>query len=313
MAIMNKLTMMLLAPNLQVKVWGGQKLKAFKELNHFDESEGGLGETWEVSCHPSGPSTYLGKDIRKDIDEEKLPYLVKFIDTAAELSIQVHPDDDYAKEHEDSKGKTESWLILASDEGSGIYLGLKPGVNKANLEIALSNKEDLSLLLNFYPVKVGDFFYVPAGTIHAIGKGVTLAEIQQSSGVTYRVWDWDRLGIDGKHRELHVKKSLDVISFDPKCNKLEAFYYQNERSNNESCLKLVEHSDFVVDRYYNQECLISLKGDHYHSLLVLEGSVSVEIENVSQVVECYQAVLIVSGVEMLVRATKGKARYLHIY
>ena len=301
--------------SLKGKVWGGDRLKGLKGISVFDESEGKLGETWEVSCHKDGPSLFQGQSIGDLIDEAKLPYLVKFIDTTDNLSIQVHPDDDYAKRYENSKGKTECWLILSSDEGAGIYLGLKPGVSKKDLESSLNRKDDLNHLLNFYPVKRGDFFYVPAGTIHAIGNGVTLAEVQQSSGITYRVWDWNRLGVDGKARELHIEKSLDVINFAPECNTKDYFCYQEFDKPSLKSLNLIKHDDFCID-IVNSEHYEVNKGEddrRYHSLLVLEGEVDVLIGGKSYSLKGYDAGLVIKNETFEVISNSSKAKYLHIY
>jgi mannose-6-phosphate isomerase len=296
-------------------VWGGDKLVKLKSRKDFDKSNGGLGETWEVSGHSSGPSFIAGKPLYDVLDTDKLPYLVKFIDAADDLSIQVHPGDEYAKRVEGEKGKTESWLILDHDEGAGIYLGLKDGVDSERLKSALSNKENINELLNFIPVKKGDFFFVPAGTIHAIGKGVTLAEIQQNSGVTYRVWDWNRLGVDGKARDIHVDKSLDVINFETSKNQLDYFSFKecSQTSNDE----LINHVDFKVDYYCDGLDKTLEIGDrgHYHSLLVLNGEVKIKENDGDVVLNSFEAGIF-SGLECADRMKIEVAehtQYLHIY
>ena len=236
-----------LKPSIVEKIWGGKKLAQMKNMN--DGKYDQIGETWEVSLLKEGPSYSedTGEEISSLFGSESFQYLVKFIDASDDLSIQVHPDDEYAK-NEDSLGKTECWFILATDQGCGIYLGLREGVDKRRLEQAILEKEDVSKLLNFVPVKEGDFFFVPAGTIHAIGKGVTLAEVQQSSGITYRVWDWNRVDSEGKSRELHVDKALDVINFEEESNRLESFKMEGEVKSG-SLKTLIQHRDFNVDYY----------------------------------------------------------------
>ena len=248
-----------LKPHLVTKVWGGENLKKIREAEAFN---GPLGESWEVSCLEEGPCLVKKEDqwvsLNELISTEKLPYLVKYIDTTDNLSIQVHPGDEFARLHESSSGKTECWLILDSQVGSGIYLGLRPGITSAQIEMAIKNKEDLSKLLNFYPVKRGDFFFVPSGSIHAIGKGVTLAEIQQSSGITYRVWDWNRLGLDGKERELHIEKALKVVEFDQSKNSLEYFKSMKKLLSQEGRVELIRHRDFNVDLYNTNNSTIQI-------------------------------------------------------
>jgi mannose-6-phosphate isomerase len=239
-----------LEPHLVSKVWGGEKLKSLKGFHSF---EGPLGETWEVSRLSEGCTAVRGLGDEGHLSqltcESELPYLVKFIDTTDNLSVQVHPGDSYAKEHENSKGKTECWLILDAVEGSGIYLGLKPNITKEQFKKSILEKEDLSQFMNYYPVKKGDFFYVSAGSIHAIGSGVTLAEIQQSSGVTYRVWDWNRVGLDGKERELHIEKALQVIEFENEKNSSDFFQMKKSLLSQIGKVELVRHEDFNVDLY----------------------------------------------------------------
>lgn len=284
----------LLTPHLVTKVWGGEKLAKLKGLSGNKEILP-LGETWEVSRHGDGPSLFEnGQSLENNLSFDELPYLVKFIDTTDNLSIQVHPDDEYAARVEKSSGKTECWLILESEPQAGIYLGLKEGVDQSHLQECLNKKEDLSKLMVFYPVKRGDFFFVPAGSIHAIGKGVTLAEIQQSSGITYRVWDWNRVGLDGKPRELHVDKALDVINFSPDDNRAETFMvrkniFQDKRG------ELISHRDFHVDFYClepNEKLKVLKKNNSRRgSLMCLQGGIEVNGKEVL----AYQCALLPSG------------------
>ncbi|MBT5095743.1 MAG: class I mannose-6-phosphate isomerase, partial [Halobacteriovoraceae bacterium] len=161
-----------LDPHIMQKIWGGQRLSKIGK-----GKQANIGETWEVSDHPDGPALFNGQALSQ-ILPNPLSYLVKLIDTSDNLSVQVHPHEEYAKEHENSHGKTECWVILDADPGAGIYLGLKEGCNKASFEEALKTGCEMDKFLNFYPVSAGDFFFVAAGTIHAIGKGVFLAEVQ---------------------------------------------------------------------------------------------------------------------------------------
>lgn len=208
-----------LSPALKDYIWGGYKLKGM-----FGRDNGGkkISESWEVSVHPDGPSLcpdgetlaeYL-KAHPEAVDAEKrlLPILVKFIDAAQNLSVQVHPDDEYARRVEDDNGKTEMWYIISADEGAGIYCGFREDVDKTQF-LAKVKDGSVEECLNFIPVKAGDCFLIKAGTVHAIGAGCVICEIQQSSNVTYRVYDYNRRGADGKLRPLHVEKAMDVINF----------------------------------------------------------------------------------------------------
>lgn len=260
-------------PHLVSTVWGGEKLKKYK-LSEESSFEGPLGETWEVSTLENGLSLCEdGRSLNDILEGKVLPYLIKFIDTNQNLSIQVHPDNEYAHIHEDALGKEECWYILDAEEGSGIYLGLKEGITKDDLQKSIEEGEEVNELLNFIEVQKGDFFNLPAGSIHAIGSGVTLVEVQQNSGVTYRVWDWNRMGLDGKPRELHVKKAMDVINFDPKENRLDFFQYKN----------LKESGILTSNEYFNarlkilekdQESAISLNG--ISSVVVLSGECDID-------------------------------------
>ncbi len=195
-------------------LWGGRKLNAL-----YGRENGGdkISESWELSVHPDGVSEPLLDYLTQNptaVDGRggSLPILIKYIDAAQNLSVQVHPNDEYAQRVEGDNGKTEVWYILSADEGAGIYCGFQRDTTKAEF---LSKVQDGTVeeLLNFIPVKAGDCFLIEAGTVHAIGAGCVICEIQQSSNVTYRVYDYNRRGADGKLRPLHVEKAVEVIDF----------------------------------------------------------------------------------------------------
>jgi mannose-6-phosphate isomerase len=226
-------------PIYKEKIWGGRKLA---ELFDRDLPEGQIGESWDVAAHPNGMSVVdqgelEGRTLQELIEmygselgvsEEKFPLLLKFIDAADDLSVQVHPDDDYAAAHEgDELGKTEMWYIVHSEPGGRIIWGTKEGVTRDDFARALQTGGQAVLdCLNQVEVKAGDIFPISAGLIHALGKGVVVAEIQQNSDTTYRVYDWDRVDETGKGRELHIDKALDVTDFSPEAR---SFDYQYER------------------------------------------------------------------------------------
>lgn len=258
-----------LRPTIVRKIWGGHKLESMK----------GLGTSSDAGLMPVGETL--------EINEAHLSYLAKFIDTSDELSIQVHPGDEYARIHENSLGKTECWIILEAAPGAGIYLGLKPYVTKALLKSALLEKRSINELLNFYPVKSGDFFYVTSGSIHAIGKDISLAEVQQNSGITYRVWDWNREG-----RELHIEKSLDVINFDPTCNSLEFFRKKENLFHAPGQAELCNHPGFhlhLLNMKKGEKVVIDLSQEgRPASILNLNGEVLINGEKTKS----YDAVLL---------------------
>lgn len=210
-------------------VWGGNRLKPFKNLPPDDEP---VGESWEVSAIPScssivrnGPLTgrdlisltqeyaqlLLGESVHRKYGTD-FPLLVKFIDAAKDLSIQVHPDDDMARSRHNCFGKTEMWYVMKAEPNAHLFLGLSQSISKYEYE---KRVEDGSIceVLTRIDVREGDVFYIPAGRIHAICGGVLLAEIQQSSDITYRIFDYNRPGLDGKLRQLHVREARDAIDY----------------------------------------------------------------------------------------------------
>lgn len=210
--------MIKLNPVLKDYIWGGMK---FGEM--YGRNNGGkkMSESWEVSVHPDGQSTYFGGTLSGFLDKNPqavdkagspFPVLIKYIDAVQNLSVQVHPNDEYARRVENDNGKTEMWYILGTDEGAGIYCGFKRDTDKEEF-LAKVKDGTVEELLNFIPVKEGDCFLIEAGTVHAIGAGCVICEVQQSSNVTYRVYDYNRRGADGKLRPLHVEKAVDVINF----------------------------------------------------------------------------------------------------
>lgn len=208
-----------LYPACKSIIWGGDKLK-----KHYGKQTDAdpLAETWELSFHKDGQSRLSDGTPLSAVATEKdlgenckgfpfFPVLVKLIDANAKLSVQVHPADEYALKHENSLGKTEMWYIVDAEEGAGIYLGFKEDITKEELENAIK-AQTLTEYLQFIPVKAGECYFIPAGTIHAICEGCLICEIQQNSNITYRVYDYGRKGADGKERELHIEKALDVTN-----------------------------------------------------------------------------------------------------
>lgn len=217
-----------LAPAFKDYIWGGSFLKTEYNVTDMDR----VAEAWVLSCHKDGASTviggkYDGKTLSEALSElgpealgknaekfEFFPQLIKLIDARDNLSVQVHPSDEFALENEGQYGKTEIWYILDAVEGAGIYYGFKKKITQKQF-IEHLNNNTLMDVLQFVPVKAGESYFIPSGTVHAIGKGLLIAEVQQNSNVTYRVYDFGRVGADGKPRELHVDKAKQVINFSP--------------------------------------------------------------------------------------------------
>ena len=210
-----------LYPECKDNIWGGVMLRE-KYGKQTDKMP--VAESWELSFHKDGPTrladgktlqeTATAADLGKNCESFPFfPTLIKFIDAKQDLSVQVHPSDDYALANENSFGKTEMWYIVEADEGAGIYLGFKKPVTKAEYEQAIAEKR-LTELLNFFEVKAGECYFIPSGTIHAIASGCLICEIQQNSNLTYRVYDYGRKDKNGNERELHVEKALKVTCLD---------------------------------------------------------------------------------------------------
>lgn len=206
-------------PNCKEYIWGGNKLREYG----IKSSLNNIAEAWIFSFNENGLSFDSDNNpINKILTKEDLgkkyegfpffPYLIKFIDANDNLSIQVHPSDEYALKNENSYGKTEMWYILEAEKDAYLYLGLNDNYSPNEVKEAINNNT-ICNLLNKVNVKPGDCYFVEAGTIHAIGKGIVLIEIQQNSALTYRVYDYDRVDKNGNHRELHVDKALKVINF----------------------------------------------------------------------------------------------------
>lgn len=209
-----------LISQMQPKIWGGTKLR---DYFGYDIPCKQTGEYWAISAHPNGVSRvangeFAGHTLDKlyvqqpqlfgNPKDKVFPLLTKILDANDWLSVQVHPDDTYALKHEGELGKTECWYVIAADEGAEIIYGHEAKSQEVFQEMI--EKGDWDNLLTRVPVKAGDFFYVPSGTIHAIGKGIMILETQQSSDTTYRVYDFDRKDDSGQTRELHLKQSIDV-------------------------------------------------------------------------------------------------------
>ena len=266
-----------LYPECKDYLWGGEKLKT-KYGKQTDKSP--CAESWELSFHKDGLTRLSnGKTLLETATETDLgtncknfpffPVLIKFIDAKQDLSVQVHPSDEYALKHENSFGKTEMWYIVEAEQGAGIYLGFNHNVTKEEYERAIQENR-LTELLNFYEVKAGDCYFIPSGTIHAIGKGCLICEIQQNSNLTYRVYDYGRKDKDGNERELHIHKALKVTSlrkFEPitftdclgKCKYFTVEKYEingeKEMTANETsfqCITCVKGNGFIDQRAFVQ-------------------------------------------------------------
>lgn len=261
-----------LTPACKDYLWGGEKLR---ENYHIESDCEPLAEAWMLSCHPDGMSRlaegeWAGLTLPEAAAEyrgnffgtlcarfEEFPMLVKLIDAKKALSVQVHPDDDYARREEHQSGKAEMWVVLEAEPGAALYYGFARGVTREEIRKSLTDNT-LTDLLRRVPVKAGDVFYIPPGTVHAIGAGMVIAEIQQSSNVTYRLYDYGRLGADGKPRALHVERSLAVLNTEPMKSEWDFGGH------------LGQHRNFTVDRLQGTAAGCC-GGESFAGLLVTAG------------------------------------------
>ena len=259
-------------------LWGGRRL-----VEEYGKEACGevLAETWELSCHPDGPSViengvHAGKTLQQYIEEQgkavlgthcrrfrDFPILVKFIDAKDNLSIQVHPDNRYALSHEGQYGKTEMWYVMDAGKDAFLYYGFRKEISTAEFERRI-RENTLLKVLNAVPVQKGDVLFIESGTLHAIGKDILIAEIQQNSNVTYRVYDYGRVGKDGRKRDLHIEKALAVTNLVPIIRDKSSYPH------------VADCDYFTVDKLnLDGRILKKLEGsvseDSFASILVLDG------------------------------------------
>lgn len=289
----------LLEPVGKDYLWGGQRLK---DEFHKKIDMVPLAETWECSTHPDGPSLVKSGELAgMKLDEVlckhpeylgshpctmgELPILIKLIDASQDLSVQVHPTDEFAFANEDGdSGKSEMWYVLDAAPGAELIYGLKQDVSREELEEALK-RGDVDRMLRHIPINKDDVFYIPAGTIHALGDGALVAEIQQNSNLTYRMYDYERLDKDGKKRPLHVEKALEVAcltrSVSPR-QPMRVLRYQPGMARELLCrCKYFEVHRMLMNTTHRQKLTFSADTLSFRVLLCIEGQGSMEFEGES--------------------------------
>lgn len=273
-------------PKLQEKIWGGTKLR---DIYGYTLPSEGTGECWAISAHPDGTGTvaegeYAGipldilyaehPELFGNPSSEVFPLMAKIIDAKENLSVQVHPDDDYGLKHAGEQGKTECWYIIDAEEDAEIIYGHNATTKEQFKKmIDEGNWQDL---LRSVKVKAGDFYYVPSGTIHAIGAGILTLETQQSSNTTYRVYDYDRLDDTGCKRELHIQQSLEV-SMIPHRDYVNHFEVNSTDGN--TLTTFIKSDYFTVHKWDIQTHMDFKKKAPYTLVSVIEGAGELTIAN----------------------------------
>lgn len=304
-------------PILQPKIWGGDLLH---ELLGKKEKSESIGESWEISDVDGFHSViqngdFKGLTLHKLISQEKerilgqevfaaygekFPLLIKFLDARVPLSIQVHPDDQWANKLENGHGKTEMWYILHAEKDAGIYLGWKEDMTEKEVKKALSSDNIQDYLQKFVPKK-GDVFFVPAKTVHSIGKGVVLAEIQQTSDITYRLYDFKRKE-KGELRDLHIDKGLQVMNYNHNPNlKIDYIPVENQMVN-------VLKEDYFIMKFLSLKGKIDLKthGD-FQVFINISGTTHFEVDGEITTLKSGETLLIPAGMnEYTIHSTSAE-------
>lgn len=327
-ANMTKLYPFLFKPNLHELVWGGRKLTRWKRMPETDY----IGESWEVSAVQSSPSVIangmwegqtlpeviaqmpeevLGHQVAQQYNNQ-LPLLVKFIDAQNELSIQVHPNDEMARREHGKFGKTEMWYIIDADPGACVYSGFKSELTPEEYRQRVQDGTIVDALAK-HEVHPGDVFYIPAGRVHAICSGVLLAEVQQSSDVTYRIFDYNRVGLDGKPRELHTKLAAKALSY-----KVEDEYRTMYSTEENHANRVVESPYFsvrvteLVDTFHRN----LKKYDSFIITMCLKGDCKIRVRSTKDEIllhEGYSCLIPAAIADYDVTSVNGHARILDAF
>ncbi|HLN73464.1 MAG: type I phosphomannose isomerase catalytic subunit [Methylococcaceae bacterium] len=316
------------SPIYKDKIWGGNKIETVLNKDFGDLPN--CGESWELSGVEDNVSVvsngylagnsldelievYMGDLVGDSVFENfgiEFPLLIKFIDANDDLSIQVHPDDEMAKKRHNAFGKTEMWYVIQADQGSKLQAGFNQKVDAGGyLEKLESNK--LTDILNFEEVKAGDVYFIPAGRVHAIGKGILLAEIQQTSDVTYRIYDYDRRDKEGNPRELHTDLALDAIDF----NIYPEYKTRYEAKANEST-ELVKCKYFTTNVLEISEVVEKdyIELDSFVIFICLEGEIAVETEAGTENIQKGQTILIPASIESVtLKPSTSFVKLLEVY
>jgi mannose-6-phosphate isomerase len=317
-----KLYPLVFEPILQDRIWGGTKLKTDLGKNIPTET---TGESWELSAVQGNVSVvkqgdYAGKpltDLLEQFPNEVLgtkvyeqfgtqfPLLFKFLDAKEDLSIQVHPNDQLAKERHNSFGKTEMWYVMQADAGSRIIVGFKERSSPEEYLDKLKNKKLIDIL-NEQPVQKGDVYFLETGTIHAIGAGIVIAEIQQTSDITYRIYDWDRVDAEGKSRQLHVEEALDAMNYNTTDTKKE---YSKEVNKSNTTVDCPYFTTNYLPLEGNAE--VSKDGSSFTVYICTEGEFTATVNGEAYSFKKGDTVLVPAAIKQY--SLSGTATLLEIY
>ncbi len=301
---------LILKAPLKDYIWGGTRLKTdFGFESDLDK----VAEAWGVSCHKDGPSvvsngSLSGKTLEEAIeamgpdalgeackDFDRFPILVKLIDAKDRLSIQVHPSDEYARANEGDNGKTEMWYVIDCDEEAQLVYGFKHSIGSEEFRERIESNT-LDEVLNYVDVHNGDMFFIPSGTVHAIGKGILIAEIQQNSNVTYRVSDYGRLGADGKPRQLHVEKAIAVSNTNPPLD-LYGSVGKITTYDDGATVRSLARCNYFDAKLINLDGSLEIKNDKsFVSLVVIDGETVLESEQGSYTFKKGESVFVPCGI-----------------
>jgi mannose-6-phosphate isomerase len=319
----------LFQPVLKDYIWGGRTLE---NLGRELPAEGPIAESWEIAGHDDGTTVvsngrYAGQSLTKvqeqlgldligsnnawALERDKFPLLVKLLDASRPLSVQVHPEDDYALSHEGNElGKTEMWVVLDAEPGAELILGVAEGTTPEDFRQGIADGK-LEPFLHRLPVKKGDHICVPAGTLHAIMGGILIAEIQQNSNTTYRVYDWNRVGADGQPRPVHIDKALDVINFEQVAPQLKPPTPLSEQ-NGVRREQLCANQYFVTERVILEEGA-SFNGENDGRSLEIWGVLEGEVMINDVVLAAIQFSLLPAALGAYTVAAKTEATLLRTY
>ncbi len=320
---MNRLYPLKFKPITQYRIWGGNKLNSAVPAEVQMEN---LGEIWSLSGVLGNISEVengrlkdrnlnelieiyqeklVGKTIWKKFGKD-FPLLIKFIDAVQPLSVQVHPNDEQARRLHNSFGKSEMWYIMDAEKDSELIIGFNEGVTREDYEKHLKN-QTLEEILGKIPVQKGDAVYIPAGRVHAIGAGIVLAEIQQTSDVTYRIYDYNRIDKDGKKRELHTGLALKAIDFNH-IEQIKTKYKSTENQFN----TLINSPYFETQIFSGNEEISINKNDEMRIYISTEGSVGFQTQNGETPLDKYQSLLIPAEVDGYKIIPKGNSTLIEV-